>query len=376
MVEKKGKALYPFTKELAQEIVERTMKILGRNINVMDRKGVIIGSGDKERIGDVHEGALLVLKENRAVEIDEQAVQQLNGVKMGINLPIHFLGETAGVIGITGHPDDIREYAQLVKMAAELVLQQSFFLEQGQWKQRLIEELINQLIYDDHIEEEHFLKRAKALGIDLSLPRFVMVIEVPEQQMRFFRELTYGLEREDVAAFTYASEIVVLKWAPHKEQSIRDVVSAAERLARKVHGGKIGIGPYGADIRKLKYSYTLARQAMKVGRKLYPNGRVYYYENIALEMVLSHIGELPLAKQVFSFYEKLLFHDETGELQETLRTYIEEKGELNKAANKLFIHRNTLRYRLEKIRRITGKDPYNAKDLLQLYAASIIYRLY
>lgn len=368
--------MYPFTKELAQEIVERTMNILGRNINVMDRKGVIIGSGDKERIGDVHEGALLALKENKAVEIDERAVRQLNGVKMGINLPIHFLGETVGVIGITGHPDDIREYAQLVKMAAELVLQQSFFLEQGQWKQRLTDEIINQLIYDDYIEEEHFLKRAKALGIDLSLPRVAMVIEVPEQQMRFFRTLTYELVQEDVVAFTYASEIAVLKWAPYKEQSIKDAVNVAERLARKVTGGKIGIGPYGVGIRELKYSYTLAKQAMKVGRKLHPNDRVYYYENIALEILLSHIGELPLAKQVFLFYEKLLFHDETGELQETLRTYINEKGELNKTANKLFIHRNTLRYRLEKIRRITGKDPYNAKDLLQLYAALIIYRLY
>ncbi|CCQ94154.1 Sugar diacid utilization regulator [[Clostridium] ultunense Esp] len=367
--------LYPFTKELAQEIVERTMKILGRNINVMDREGVIIGSGDKERIGDVHEGALLVLKENKTVEIDERSVWRLNGVKMGINLPIHFLGETVGVIGITGHPDDIREYAHLVKMAAELVLQQSFFLEQGQWKQRLTEELINQLIFDDHIEEERFLKRAKTLGIDLSLPRFMVVIETPEQQIRFFRVLTYELEQEDVAAFTYASEIAVLKWAPHKEKSIGDVIHAAERWARKMPGGKIGIGPYGANIGEFRYSYTLAKQAVKIGRKIYPNERVYYYENIALEMVLSHIGELPLAKQFFSFYEELLCQDETGELQETLSTYIEEKGELNKTANKLFIHRNTLRYRLEKIRRITGKDPYNAKDLLQLYAALIIYRL-
>jgi hypothetical protein len=44
-------------------IVERTMKILGGNTNVMDREGDIIGSGDKERISHVHEGALFVLKE-------------------------------------------------------------------------------------------------------------------------------------------------------------------------------------------------------------------------------------------------------------------------------------------------------------------------
>ncbi|WP_125010772.1 sugar diacid recognition domain-containing protein [Parageobacillus thermoglucosidasius] len=64
------------TKEPAQEIVERTIKI-----NMMDRKGVIIGFGDKESIA-------MFIKENKAVEIDKQAVQQLNGVKMEINLPV------------------------------------------------------------------------------------------------------------------------------------------------------------------------------------------------------------------------------------------------------------------------------------------------
>nr|WP_236781911.1 sugar diacid recognition domain-containing protein [Aneurinibacillus sp. XH2] len=41
-MKKKGEALYPFTKELAQEIVERTMEILGGNINVMNREGSLL----------------------------------------------------------------------------------------------------------------------------------------------------------------------------------------------------------------------------------------------------------------------------------------------------------------------------------------------
>ena len=39
----------------------RTMRIIDTNINVMDARGRIIGSGDRERIGELHEGALLVL---------------------------------------------------------------------------------------------------------------------------------------------------------------------------------------------------------------------------------------------------------------------------------------------------------------------------
>lgn len=44
---------------MAQDIVARTMRIIDSNINVMDARGKIIGSGDPERIGELHEGALL-----------------------------------------------------------------------------------------------------------------------------------------------------------------------------------------------------------------------------------------------------------------------------------------------------------------------------
>lgn len=49
------------TSELAQEMVERTMHILHQNINVMNADGVIIGSGERKRIGQKHDGARLVL---------------------------------------------------------------------------------------------------------------------------------------------------------------------------------------------------------------------------------------------------------------------------------------------------------------------------
>lgn len=49
--------------KMAQDIVARTMRIIDTNINVMDARGRIIGSGDRERIGELHEGALLVLSQ-------------------------------------------------------------------------------------------------------------------------------------------------------------------------------------------------------------------------------------------------------------------------------------------------------------------------
>ncbi len=66
--------------KMAQDIVARTMRIIDTNINVMDARGRIIGSGDRERIGELHEGALLVLSQGRVVDIDDAVARHLHGV--------------------------------------------------------------------------------------------------------------------------------------------------------------------------------------------------------------------------------------------------------------------------------------------------------
>ncbi len=131
---------------LARQIVARAMKILSFSVNVMDERGLIIASGNPERIHERHEGAVLALTENRVVEISEATALQLKGVRPGINLPIAYQGELIGVIGISGDPDEVRAYAELVRMTAELILEQAALTEQLQWDKRHKEELVLQLI--------------------------------------------------------------------------------------------------------------------------------------------------------------------------------------------------------------------------------------
>ena len=82
--------------KMAQDIVARTMRIIDTNINVMDARGRIIGSGDRERIGELHEGALLVLSQGRVVDIDDAVARHLHGVRQGINLPLRLEGRSSG----------------------------------------------------------------------------------------------------------------------------------------------------------------------------------------------------------------------------------------------------------------------------------------
>ncbi len=82
--------------KMAQDIVARTMRIIDTNINVMDARGRIIGSGDRERIGELHEGALLVLSQGRVVDIDDAVARHLHGVPRGLTCRCAWRGRSSG----------------------------------------------------------------------------------------------------------------------------------------------------------------------------------------------------------------------------------------------------------------------------------------
>jgi carbohydrate diacid regulator len=114
--------MFELDHDLAQDIVDRAMAILPCNVNVMDSQGLILGSGEPERINTRHEGAQLVLANGRVVEIDAPTAKHLKGVQPGINLPLMLDQRLIGVLGITGEPEQLRTYAELVRMTAEMLV--------------------------------------------------------------------------------------------------------------------------------------------------------------------------------------------------------------------------------------------------------------
>ncbi len=364
------------TYELAQEIVERTMKIINHNINVMNDEGIIIGSGDDGRVNQLHDGALFVLNQGKSFEIDKSTASSMTGTKPGINLPIHFNNQIVGVIGITGEPEQIRNYAQLVKMAAELVLEQSLLLERVQWKQRLQSEIVNRLISEKELSEEWINERAQFLGVDLDQPRIAIVLEQPDNTelkiQELIRSVQFELEKNDLIGVTFNNEIVILKAVAIKSDE-NESASLVNRLL-KASGGKIqiGIGSMAESKKEIITSYQQAKRAIFVGSKLQPNQSQYDYKDYYLEIMLEKLSQDNQERKMFSFYQKMIVEGKKGELVQTFKAYIKENGELNKVAESLFIHRNTLRYRLEKITELTGKDPRNIMDLIELYIAMLI----
>lgn len=75
----------------------------------------------------------------------------------------------------------MRAYAELVKMAAELMVEQTALLEQNQWEIRYREELANQLL-QPQVNTTSLEAMAAYLGLDLQQPRIVWIVELQESQ--------------------------------------------------------------------------------------------------------------------------------------------------------------------------------------------------
>jgi len=374
------------TKDIATDIVERTMQILTHNINVMDERGIIIGSGQKNRLGQLHEGALQVIKQNKRMDIEQNESKYLIGTKPGINLPIVFENKVVGVIGISGDPQSISQFGELVKMGAELTLKQAALTEQLQWDERLREELVNEIIYNQ--TDLLSMERAARMGIDLSMNRIPILIEfeskglseesISKQKQISFTYLKGILNNEDLIASVEATKLVVLKKYSSENHITDTVINELEKLLkqfnyRSVTRWRAGIGVPFNKLENAKESYTYAHEVLKVGRVLAPQKDIYLYEDFLFPILLSQFN-LP-ESNILGNYDTLVSEDKSGELQKTLQAYIEGNGDLSEIAEELFIHRNTLRYRLEKIKRITGKNPRNINDLLNLYISHIAYKL-
>ncbi|WP_244585338.1 CdaR family transcriptional regulator [Escherichia coli] len=408
--------------KMAQDIVARTMRIIDTNINVMDARGRIIGSGDRDRIGELHEGALLVLSQGRVVDIDDAVARHLHGVRQGINLPLRLEGEIVGVIGLTGEPENLRKYGErhlhgvrqginlplrlegeivgvigltgepenlrkygeLVCMTAEMMLEQSRLMHLLAQDSRLREELVMNLIQAEE-NTPALTEWAQRLGIDLNQPRVVAIVEVDSGQlgvdsaMAELQQLQNALttpERNNLVAIVSLTEMVVLKPALNSfgRWDAEDHRKRVEQLITRMkeYGQlrfRVSLGNYFSGPGSIARSYRTAKTTMVVGKQRMPESRCYFYQDLMLPVLLDSLRGDWQANELARPLARLKAMDNNGLLRQTLAAWFRHNVQPLATSKALFIHRNTLEYRLNRISELTGLDLGNFDDRLLLYVA-------
>lgn len=115
-------------------------------------------------------------------------------------------------------------------------------------------------------------------------------------------------------------------------------------------------------------SYRQAKSAMGILLALKPDRQIIHYAEHEFLVKLSHAKLTASAGTVVKL-------EDTADLLETLRSFINHNCSVSQTSEALNIHRNTLQYRLKRIESLTGKDPRNLLQLLELtYGLLALYK--
>lgn len=125
-----------------------------------------------------------------------------------------------------------------------------------------------------------------------------------------------------------------------------------------------GISEPRGNLAQLSEAYEEARDAINVGHVYHPNGRVFVYRRLILERFLNDVPP-----DVRQSYNAMIFNRKTArlfndEMIRTIETFFEHSLNLSETARRLYIHRNTLVYRLEKVQRAIGLDLRSFDDAI------------
>ncbi|WP_095101496.1 sugar diacid recognition domain-containing protein [Pseudomonas sp. Irchel 3A5] len=349
---------------LAQEIVDRAMAILPCNVNVMDSQGLILGSGEAGRINTRHEGARQVLATQQVVLIDAQSASGLKGVQPGINVPLMHDGRLIGVLGLTGDPQALETYAQLLRMTAEMLVAQRQREDERQWRKLRIDELLS-LLLSGSGDPARLLDEAQRLGLKPQLSRTPVWIELTsDQAMASVCEWLHGRTpdswclsfSEKNLLWCYPSTVGI---DPDKlSQKIQAQGWAIERLA---------FGVPAQNIAQLRNVCARVKTLAAYGLEVKTHESVLMLTRYRLPVMLWAHREEGTTEELLAIVEKVRVKDSNGQLMQTLRSWCEHSGQVQQCAASLGVHRNSLRYRMDRIAEISGLDLDRLDDLIALY---------
>lgn len=370
---------------IAQDIAEKTTAILGYPISITDKEGYIIGSTDRSRLGIFHQPSLEVLKKNGMINcetVDEQKILP------GVSVPIIFNHKAIGVLGIVGNPSEVETYVQLVKNQVEMMCQEAFRKEMMDLESKMVEVFVQQMIHFENDEStNHILQYAKTLDYDLGINRTCILIDINmlsanltvkkgsagfydklsfpyfQREVLDFLSLIFRESKDDIISFLNMERFIVIK-SIKSEEAYSSFIKTLEQKLGKLNNfleskyrfsAAISVGDIKNGLQGIAESYRNATKAMMVGKKTDQAPKVYLYNDwdITLKLIPKELAP-DLQKKLLQMVKPLLQQDNYNILSTTFITYCRHNMNVSETARNMFIHRNTIIYRLQKISELTS----------------------
>ncbi len=268
-----------------------------------------------------------------------------------------------------------------------------------QMEDKSIQDIIENILYGDNSNANYLMTRAALYDYDLGRSHRVMLIKVNElldytradiftenqvldAKLRLQQIVNEVMRKEGRKALSMirGDRIIILlpsdegEKEKQKLEAIAGELVAAAKTRLNCGAINIGWGSSCAQLDQMKTSLDQAELALKVAQT--SDSRQFFgYDNLGFLKILFNVRD---RQQMDSFRQEILGElyaydrKNSAQLVATLSTFLEGNEDYNRVADRLHIHRNTLKYRIKKIAEITGRDLNNAQDRMHLYFATVV----
>ena len=347
-----------------QNVVLQFKETTDRVIGVMDSEGSVIACSELTGIGKKWTKYVetIELADGNCVAIEGKTFKALPGWGSHFDYAVFASGDDS--VGRT-----------VCAMACVALNSAKAYYEEKHDKGSFIKNIIS-----DNILISDIYMRAKELHVPVEVNRGVFVIRPIDERLESVPvDLIQGLfpdRQNDFVLSMGEADVALIHQLPENADG-HDLDKAAQMIgeALKVDGESsvfVGVGTIATHLRDLAKSYKEAQIAIEVGKVFDTERYIVNYENLGIGRL---IYQLPTTLCEMFLQEVFKKNPIDALDQETLFTiykFFENNLNVSETARKLFVHRNTLVYRLEKIKKLTGLDLREFDDAITFKVALMV----
>lgn len=286
-------------------------------------------------------------------------------------LKIYDEDELAYVLVARGMSEDVYMVAKIaVSQIQALIVAYKERFDRNNFFQNLM--LDNLLLVDIY-------NRAKKLHIDVNVPRVVFLIEARIEKDNSAMEVLKGMFSQQAGDYLTAVDeknIILIKNVTEANdydslveiaESIVDIVNTEAML--KV---RVSFGTEVSELKDVSKSYKEAKLALDVGKIFYAEKKIISYATLGIGRLIYQLPE----NLCHIFIDEIFKDGDTFSIDEetltTVNKFFENNLNVSETSRQLFVHRNTLVYRLEKLEKATGLDVRTFDDALTFKIALMV----
>ncbi len=256
-----------------------------------------------------------------------------------------------------------------------------------------IEELV--VAYKERFDKDNFIKnllldnlllvdiynRAKKLHVDIEANRVVMLVECASftdgDEMDRVRNVFGGRSRDFVTAVD-ENNIIVVRYLDSPDNAYEEL----ERTARVIVDSfsdrpdsdrvRVSYGTVVSELKDVSRSYKEAAMALDVGKIFFKEHQIIAYSVLGIGRLIYQLP-IPLCKMfIQEIFEKKSPDEFDEETLTTINKFFENSLNVSETSRQLYIHRNTLVYRLDKLQKSTGLDLRVFEDAITFKIALMV----